>query len=75
MPKLYYCKICKRKHRHGKIYEEHLKYKQNHDKNPKRDRLLLKLAKVNRIIIYGNYDKKGENFLRELKIKIEEKLK
>lgn len=75
MPKMYYCWECKRKHRYGKIYKDHLKYKQNNNKNPERDRLLLKLAKINRMIIYGNYDKNGVNFLIGLKIKIEEKLK
>lgn len=75
MPEMYYCRECKRRHRCGKIYEDHLKYKQNNDKNPEREHLLLKLAKVNRKIIYGNYNEEGVNFLRGLKIKIEEKLK
>lgn len=27
MPKTYFCTECKRNHRHGKIWEEHLRYK------------------------------------------------
>lgn len=32
MPKTYFCTECKRNHRHGKIYKEHLKYKQKEGK-------------------------------------------
>ncbi len=32
MPKTYYCTECKRNHRHGKIYTDHLRYKERETK-------------------------------------------
>jgi len=72
---MYYCTECKRRHRTGKIYQDHLKYKENKKKNSKRELLLLKLAKLNRMIIYGNYKKKDVVFLKGLRVQIKEKLK
>lgn len=33
MPKTYYCSECKGNHRHGKIYEEHMRYKRSEPDN------------------------------------------
>ncbi len=74
MPQMYHCTYCKKMHRTGKIYKDHLKYKKS-ETNQKREVLLLKLAKINRKIMYGNYNKDGKEFLKRLKLKMEEKLK
>ena len=71
---MYYCPVCKRQHRTGKIYQDHLKYKQNKQGNPERELLHLKLAKVNRKIAFGNYNKESRNFLIGIRLHIERKL-
>ena len=74
MPKMYYCTECNKMHRSGKIYQDHLKYKENKT-NQNREVLLKKLAKINRKISFGNYDKDGKEFLKGLRRKITEELK
>lgn len=74
MPKMYFCTECGRRHKSGKIYKDHLKYKEKKE-DPEREVLLIKLAKINRKIDFGNYDKDGVNFLKGLRKQIKEELK
>lgn len=74
MPKMYFCIQCGRRHRTGKIYQDHLKFNVKKE-DSEREVLLLKLAKINRKIDFGNYDKNGVNFLKGIRKQIKEKLK
>lgn len=74
MPQMYYCTVCKKRHRTGKIYQDHLKHKKS-ETNQNRVVLLSKLSKINRKIMYGNYNKDGKEFLKGLRREIEVKLK
>ena len=74
MHKMYDCTECGKKHRSGKIYREHLKFKKK-ENDIYRSIMLKKLAKINRMICFGDYCNKDLNFLTKIKLSIEVKLK
>lgn len=74
MPEMYFCTECGRKHRCGKIYKEHLKFKKEKNSEEK-EKLLLSLANINREIMYGNYTEKDKKFLIAIKNLLEGNVK
>jgi len=73
MPKMYDCTKCGKRHRSGKIYQEHLEFKKI-ESDIHRSILLKKLAKLNRKIAFGDYTNKDVLFLKQIKLKLEAKI-
>lgn len=78
--KKYKCTKCGINHIRGKIYKKHLKYRQEEDTS-EREFLLLKLAKLNRLLSFGSWNgkyyklkKDDKKYIKKLRLGLKRKI-